>query len=88
MVVFNTPSPLSKISWVNRLHLAKTAQIAAKSLSDSSFNPLLQQLLLSITYSRCRTGESARLVAASASRTPLYACLHPSGDPLEAVIQN
>ncbi|XP_027023647.1 rho guanine nucleotide exchange factor 10-like protein isoform X2 [Tachysurus fulvidraco] len=26
MVVFNTPSPLSKISWVNRLHLAKTAQ--------------------------------------------------------------
>ncbi|CAL8336914.1 unnamed protein product [Merluccius merluccius] len=23
MVVFNTPSPLSKISWVNRLHLAK-----------------------------------------------------------------
>ncbi|XP_018581386.2 rho guanine nucleotide exchange factor 10-like protein isoform X2 [Scleropages formosus] len=26
MVVFNTPSPLSKISWVNRLHLAKMAQ--------------------------------------------------------------
>ncbi|XP_030632625.1 rho guanine nucleotide exchange factor 10-like protein [Chanos chanos] len=26
MVVFNTPSPLSKISWVNRLHLAKIAQ--------------------------------------------------------------
>uniref|UniRef100_A0A8C7IIS7 Rho guanine nucleotide exchange factor 10 like n=1 Tax=Oncorhynchus kisutch TaxID=8019 RepID=A0A8C7IIS7_ONCKI len=26
MVVFNTPSPLSKISWVNRLHLAKVAQ--------------------------------------------------------------
>ncbi|KAG2459350.1 ARGAL protein, partial [Polypterus senegalus] len=26
MVVFNTPNPLSKISWVNRLHLAKTAQ--------------------------------------------------------------
>nr|XP_015813895.2 rho guanine nucleotide exchange factor 10-like protein isoform X2 [Nothobranchius furzeri] len=25
MVVFNTPSPLSKISWVNRLHLAKIA---------------------------------------------------------------
>ncbi|KAM6981307.1 rho guanine nucleotide exchange factor 10-like protein [Aplochiton taeniatus] len=25
MVVFNTPSPLSKISWVNRLHLAKVA---------------------------------------------------------------
>ncbi|CAG03520.1 unnamed protein product, partial [Tetraodon nigroviridis] len=26
MVVLNTPSPLSKISWVNRLHLAKVAQ--------------------------------------------------------------
>uniref|UniRef100_A0A4W5RV07 Rho guanine nucleotide exchange factor 10 like n=2 Tax=Hucho hucho TaxID=62062 RepID=A0A4W5RV07_9TELE len=26
MVVFNTPSPISKISWVNRLHLAKVAQ--------------------------------------------------------------
>ncbi|XP_076863824.1 rho guanine nucleotide exchange factor 10-like protein isoform X2 [Brachyhypopomus gauderio] len=26
VVVFNTPSPLSKISWVNRLHLAKIAQ--------------------------------------------------------------
>ncbi|XP_045912462.1 rho guanine nucleotide exchange factor 10-like protein isoform X1 [Micropterus dolomieu] len=26
MVVFNTPSPISKISWVNRLHLAKIAQ--------------------------------------------------------------
>ncbi|XP_036388671.1 rho guanine nucleotide exchange factor 10-like protein isoform X2 [Megalops cyprinoides] len=26
MVVFNTPSPLSKITWVNRLHLAKIAQ--------------------------------------------------------------
>ncbi|XP_045065338.1 rho guanine nucleotide exchange factor 10-like protein isoform X3 [Coregonus clupeaformis] len=26
MVVFNTPSPLSKISWVNRLHLAKIAK--------------------------------------------------------------
>ncbi|KAM8753703.1 rho guanine nucleotide exchange factor 10-like protein isoform 2-T2 [Acanthopagrus schlegelii] len=26
MVVFNTPSPLSKISWVNQLHLAKIAQ--------------------------------------------------------------
>uniref|UniRef100_A0A3B4ZJ80 Rho guanine nucleotide exchange factor 10-like protein n=1 Tax=Stegastes partitus TaxID=144197 RepID=A0A3B4ZJ80_9TELE len=26
MVVFNTPSPVSKISWVNRLHLAKIAQ--------------------------------------------------------------
>ncbi|XP_068995378.1 rho guanine nucleotide exchange factor 10-like protein isoform X2 [Embiotoca jacksoni] len=25
MVVFNTPSPLSKISWVNRLHLTKMA---------------------------------------------------------------
>ncbi|KAI1892503.1 hypothetical protein AGOR_G00134270 [Albula goreensis] len=25
MVVFNTPSPLSKIAWVNRLHLAKIA---------------------------------------------------------------
>ncbi|XP_072512604.1 rho guanine nucleotide exchange factor 10-like protein isoform X6 [Salminus brasiliensis] len=25
-VVFNTPSPVSKISWVNRLHLAKIAQ--------------------------------------------------------------
>ncbi|XP_036446686.1 rho guanine nucleotide exchange factor 10-like protein isoform X4 [Colossoma macropomum] len=25
-VVFNTPSPISKISWVNRLHLAKIAQ--------------------------------------------------------------
>ncbi|XP_068453209.1 rho guanine nucleotide exchange factor 10-like protein [Clinocottus analis] len=25
VVVFNTPSPLSKISWVNRLHLAKIA---------------------------------------------------------------
>ncbi|XP_040049061.2 rho guanine nucleotide exchange factor 10-like protein isoform X2 [Gasterosteus aculeatus] len=25
IVVFNTPSPLSKITWVNRLHLAKTA---------------------------------------------------------------
>ncbi|KAK9515897.1 hypothetical protein VZT92_026497 [Zoarces viviparus] len=25
IVVFNTPSPLSKISWVNRLHLAKIA---------------------------------------------------------------
>ncbi|KAL6465079.1 hypothetical protein MHYP_G00273960 [Metynnis hypsauchen] len=29
MVVFNTPSPLSKISWVNRLHLAKIAQRTA-----------------------------------------------------------
>ncbi|KAM7412370.1 hypothetical protein PAMA_022041 [Pampus argenteus] len=27
MVVFNTPSPLSKIYWVNRLHLAKIAQM-------------------------------------------------------------
>ncbi|KAM3871593.1 rho guanine nucleotide exchange factor 10-like protein [Diretmus argenteus] len=26
MVVFNTPSPLTKISWVNRLHLAKINQ--------------------------------------------------------------
>ncbi|XP_019205732.1 rho guanine nucleotide exchange factor 10-like protein isoform X2 [Oreochromis niloticus] len=26
MVVFNTPNPFSKISWVNRLHLAKIAQ--------------------------------------------------------------
>ncbi|XP_068186264.1 rho guanine nucleotide exchange factor 10-like protein [Antennarius striatus] len=26
MVVFNTPSPLSKISWVNRIHLARIAQ--------------------------------------------------------------
>ncbi|XP_077948928.1 rho guanine nucleotide exchange factor 10-like protein isoform X3 [Gasterosteus aculeatus] len=26
MVVLNTPSPVSKISWVNRLHLAKIAQ--------------------------------------------------------------
>ncbi|KAK2898072.1 rho guanine nucleotide exchange factor 10-like protein isoform X2 [Channa argus] len=26
MVVFNTPSPVSKITWVNRLHLAKMAQ--------------------------------------------------------------
>ncbi|XP_051281958.1 rho guanine nucleotide exchange factor 10-like protein isoform X3 [Dicentrarchus labrax] len=26
MVVFNTPSPICKISWVNRLHLAKIAQ--------------------------------------------------------------
>ncbi|XP_070766530.1 rho guanine nucleotide exchange factor 10-like protein [Enoplosus armatus] len=26
MVVFNTPTPISKISWVNRLHLAKIAQ--------------------------------------------------------------
>lgn len=26
MVVFNTPNPLRKISWVNRLHLAKMAQ--------------------------------------------------------------
>ncbi|MFT7814163.1 rho guanine nucleotide exchange factor 10-like protein isoform X1 [Arapaima gigas] len=26
MVAFNTPSPLSKISWVNRLHLAKISQ--------------------------------------------------------------
>ncbi|KAJ8387207.1 hypothetical protein AAFF_G00159260 [Aldrovandia affinis] len=26
MVVFNTPSPLSKIAWVNRLHLVKIAQ--------------------------------------------------------------
>lgn len=26
MVVFNTPNPLSKISWVNRLHLTKIAQ--------------------------------------------------------------
>lgn len=25
MVVFITPNPLSKISWVNRLHLAKIA---------------------------------------------------------------
>lgn len=25
MVVLNTPNPLSKISWVNRLHLAKIA---------------------------------------------------------------
>ncbi|KAI5612296.1 rho guanine nucleotide exchange factor 10-like protein isoform X1 [Silurus asotus] len=25
-VVFNTPSPISKITWVNRLHLAKVAQ--------------------------------------------------------------
>ncbi|KAK2850779.1 hypothetical protein Q5P01_007055 [Channa striata] len=26
MVVFNTPSPVSKITWVNRLHLAKISQ--------------------------------------------------------------
>ncbi|XP_034091832.1 rho guanine nucleotide exchange factor 10-like protein isoform X3 [Gymnodraco acuticeps] len=26
ILVFNTPSPLSKISWVNRMHLAKIAQ--------------------------------------------------------------
>ncbi|XP_061543054.1 rho guanine nucleotide exchange factor 10-like protein isoform X1 [Phycodurus eques] len=26
MVVFNTPNPISKISWVNRLHLAKIGQ--------------------------------------------------------------
>lgn len=25
-VVFNTPNPLSKLSWVNHLHLAKVAQ--------------------------------------------------------------
>lgn len=25
-VVFNTPNPLSKLSWVNHLHLAKIAQ--------------------------------------------------------------
>ncbi|XP_010782576.1 rho guanine nucleotide exchange factor 10-like protein [Notothenia coriiceps] len=29
MVVLNTPNPLSKISWVNRLHLAKIAQLSA-----------------------------------------------------------
>ncbi|TWW62743.1 Rho guanine nucleotide exchange factor 10-like protein [Takifugu flavidus] len=29
MVVLNTPSPLSKISWVNRLHLAKIALLLA-----------------------------------------------------------
>ncbi|KAK1800133.1 hypothetical protein P4O66_006155 [Electrophorus voltai] len=32
MVVFNTPSPLSKISWVNRLHLTKIAQSESPSL--------------------------------------------------------
>ncbi|XP_031727608.1 rho guanine nucleotide exchange factor 10-like protein isoform X1 [Anarrhichthys ocellatus] len=32
MVVLNTPSPLSKISWVNRLHLAKIAQREENSL--------------------------------------------------------
>ncbi|XP_063766927.1 rho guanine nucleotide exchange factor 10-like protein isoform X2 [Eleginops maclovinus] len=31
MVVLNTPNPLSKISWVNRLHLAKIAQRAENS---------------------------------------------------------
>uniref|UniRef100_A0A674BAH2 Rho guanine nucleotide exchange factor 10 like n=1 Tax=Salmo trutta TaxID=8032 RepID=A0A674BAH2_SALTR len=31
MVVFNTPSPLSKISWVNRLHLAKIAKSKSSS---------------------------------------------------------
>lgn len=33
MVVLNTPSPLSKISWVNRLHLAKVAQRKHKAQS-------------------------------------------------------
>uniref|UniRef100_A0A3Q1AM20 DH domain-containing protein n=1 Tax=Amphiprion ocellaris TaxID=80972 RepID=A0A3Q1AM20_AMPOC len=36
MVVFNTPSPLSKISWVNRLHLAKIAQRKENTLGWES----------------------------------------------------
>lgn len=36
MVVLNTPSPLSKISWVNRLHLAKIALRKPKTHSRTS----------------------------------------------------
>lgn len=36
MVVLNTPSPLSKISWVNRLHLAKIALRKAPTHSRTS----------------------------------------------------
>uniref|UniRef100_A0A8P4GAL7 Rho guanine nucleotide exchange factor (GEF) 10-like b n=1 Tax=Dicentrarchus labrax TaxID=13489 RepID=A0A8P4GAL7_DICLA len=34
MVVFNTPSPICKISWVNRLHLAKIAQSKFRTVLD------------------------------------------------------
>ncbi|XP_061893809.1 rho guanine nucleotide exchange factor 10-like protein [Entelurus aequoreus] len=37
MVVFNTPNPLSKISWVNRMHLAKIAQRCHRSGRPVSF---------------------------------------------------
>ncbi|XP_068452032.1 rho guanine nucleotide exchange factor 10-like protein isoform X2 [Clinocottus analis] len=43
MVVLNTPSPLSKISWVNRLHLAKIAQ---RRPSRAEFRP---QTLMALT---------------------------------------
>uniref|UniRef100_A0AAQ5ZFZ7 DH domain-containing protein n=1 Tax=Amphiprion ocellaris TaxID=80972 RepID=A0AAQ5ZFZ7_AMPOC len=49
MVVFNTPSPLSKISWVNRLHLAKIAQSKHASTDitqwDSLHSPSQSSLL-------------------------------------------
>ncbi|XP_078026510.1 rho guanine nucleotide exchange factor 10-like protein isoform X2 [Epinephelus lanceolatus] len=38
-VVFNTPSPLSKISWVNSLHLAKIAQAGGSSSQSVSVQP-------------------------------------------------
>lgn len=63
-------------------------QVEAKSLVDSSVNPLPPQLLPSIMYSRCGAGERARVVAVSACRMPLLASLQPSGKLLEeAVIQ-
>ena len=43
MVVLNTPSPLSKISWVNRLHLAKIAQSEWTLLLFSYPRPDTQQ---------------------------------------------
>ncbi|XP_053725045.1 rho guanine nucleotide exchange factor 10-like protein isoform X1 [Synchiropus splendidus] len=52
MVVFNTPSPLSKISWVNRLHLAKIAQRPENSPGwlcgedDGKPGPLMYPLLI------------------------------------------
>lgn len=38
MVVLNTPSPLSKISWVNRLHLAKVALRKSRRKSGGVFS--------------------------------------------------
>ncbi|TSM04821.1 Rho guanine nucleotide exchange factor 10-like protein [Bagarius yarrelli] len=40
-VVFNTPSPISKISWVNRLHLAKVAQKDDQKTKPPFWCPLL-----------------------------------------------